>query len=338
MPALKNPDFSPPENGTVFNPFKVFYGNMIPDPVFNHPGLSWSEKCLFALLLRRSGKNGNCFPSKASLAKDMNLSERSINRMLSNLTKKGFVRTEGTRIKFLWHECYSQAYVSEPIPPEPEKVRNVTETDKNDRSINIEENQEEKQQQQNVAAVSPCDSSDLSSDRGKQPNEVSRLFDLVRDGELTPGTRQAVIRGFDRHGFDYVMRNILYANEKARDNYPAYLAVCLSGDYAADWWHRKQEAENAAKAQAEKNAEIKARTEEAAKAEAEKDAEAKGRLDSLEEVRERLKGISGDEARRLKAEYLKAETSAFMRKRAAVQSFEKLLYNQSFLEFCEGEL
>ena len=41
-----------------------------------------------------------------------------------------------------------------------------------------------------------------------------------------------LFRSFNEKGFDYVVWNIRYANEKARGNYPAYLLKSLRGNFA----------------------------------------------------------------------------------------------------------
>ncbi len=45
----------------------------------------------------------------------------------------------------------------------------------------------------------------------------------------------AVIKWLKREGFEYVERNILYANEKAEKNYRAYLIKALQNDWAMAW-------------------------------------------------------------------------------------------------------
>ena len=47
--------------------------------------------------------------------------------------------------------------------------------------------------------------------------------------------RNAIIKSLRKKGFEYVKRNILYANEKAEKNYRAYLISALREDWAADW-------------------------------------------------------------------------------------------------------
>jgi len=91
----------------------------------------------------------------------------------------------------------------------------------------------------------------------KAKNErYNYLLNLIKDEKdrKKKTIQTAVIKWLKREGFEYVERNILYANEKAEKNYRAYLIKSLQNDWAMAWiedteeerekqaeWHEKKE-------------------------------------------------------------------------------------------------
>jgi hypothetical protein len=73
--------------------------------------------------------------------------------------------------------------------------------------------------------------------------DLLRLFELVPDDfREKESVKKTVKSAFERYGFDFVMRNIIYSNEKSNavnpgsnlekgSNYRAYLAKTIQGDY-----------------------------------------------------------------------------------------------------------
>lgn len=92
--------------------------------------------------------------------------------------------------------------------------------------------------------------------------DIHNLFDLVPDQHRVKKTVQAVIeKYFEKQGFNYVRRNIIYTNKELKDQrkYRAYLEKSLKGD----WGKGYIEDLEAAKAQSE--AQLKAEAEEKTK-------------------------------------------------------------------------
>lgn len=77
---------------------------------------------------------------------------------------------------------------------------------------------------------------------------LTELLTLMPVKEREKKTLQsALIKAYKRYGFDYCKRNILYANEKAKDNYRVFLIKALKEDWALGWWedtHEKVEMQN----------------------------------------------------------------------------------------------
>lgn len=84
--------------------------------------LSALSKLLYWRLTRYAGPGGQCWPSQATLRRDLAVSESAIKRALADLRKERLIRTtrlgEGwnqpTRYEFLWHECLANGSKSEP--------------------------------------------------------------------------------------------------------------------------------------------------------------------------------------------------------------------------------
>ncbi len=67
---------------------------LIPPSIFNNSDLSDSEKLLFGKLLGLTNKTGYCWASNRYLADMFDVSERSIQRRIGSLEKKGFIELE----------------------------------------------------------------------------------------------------------------------------------------------------------------------------------------------------------------------------------------------------
>jgi hypothetical protein len=81
----------------------------------------------------------------------------------------------------------------------------------------------------------PC-KSDLAS-------EVRELTSLLNEKRKK---QKAVIdlltKALEEHGFSYVRRNLLYANEKAKRNYRVFLDKALKEDWGLGWWEDEKKA------------------------------------------------------------------------------------------------
>src|SRR3954452_16369649 len=77
-----------------FNPYRMFTGVWIPDPLLRYKGISIGAKVVYARLARFAGKDGRCFPSVKAIAKHVALSERQVQTYLKQLDHAGFIERE----------------------------------------------------------------------------------------------------------------------------------------------------------------------------------------------------------------------------------------------------
>ncbi len=104
--------------GQVFNPYKRFFGSMIPNCLMRYNFLGPSAKLLWARLAQFNGKNGKCYPSVQTLSEELGVSKRQIMRLLKELEDNRFIlrqrrkkdgRNSSNHYSFLWHECFEAA-------------------------------------------------------------------------------------------------------------------------------------------------------------------------------------------------------------------------------------
>ena len=107
------------QEGERFNPFGLFHGVYIPDPVFYYAGLRLGAKICYGRLLRYGGKDAKCHPKVDTLAAELHLSPRQVQKYLNELSVQGFIRRvtpeqqERRRlpnnIEFLAHKVFVEA-------------------------------------------------------------------------------------------------------------------------------------------------------------------------------------------------------------------------------------
>ncbi len=102
-------------------PWKRFNSVNIPVGVFCIEGLSALAKLTYGLLCWHSGKNGNCYPQQQTIAKELGISRRHVNRLLNELVGHNLIeqRTptgqerlshKSTRYIFFDHECFDKDF------------------------------------------------------------------------------------------------------------------------------------------------------------------------------------------------------------------------------------
>ncbi len=74
-----------------------------------------------------------------------------------------------------------------------------------------------------------------------ESTELERLVSLLRLKRVPKATKNTLAKHLGESGSDYVERNILYANEKAKSSYSNYLGKCLDNDYAETWSEEKEQ-------------------------------------------------------------------------------------------------
>ena len=62
------------------------------------PELSISAKGLYSALACYSNKNRSCFPSISTLSNDLNVSERTINRLIKELKDKDYIKRVANKL------------------------------------------------------------------------------------------------------------------------------------------------------------------------------------------------------------------------------------------------
>ena len=93
-----------------YNPYKMFVGSFVPNWLMERKELSPGSKLCFARLCQYAGKNGDCFPSINSLAKEIGSSPRMTRRYIKELSTINTIETkrnskrENNRYYFLRHE------------------------------------------------------------------------------------------------------------------------------------------------------------------------------------------------------------------------------------------
>jgi hypothetical protein len=103
-----------PALGQPFNPYRRFHGAWIPEPVLRSD-LPHAAKLCYAQLAWHAGEHGRCFPSQATLAAELHVSERQVRRYLRDLGRRGYIRIRRRGLNqpnayvFLWHESFDGA-------------------------------------------------------------------------------------------------------------------------------------------------------------------------------------------------------------------------------------
>lgn len=106
--------------GEFFNPFKLFQGTFIPDPILESRDLSANAKLLYGRLVRHGGDNGDCYPKLSTLGRELGTSISVIRRAVQELVDSKFLVAltpehqdrwahKATRYKFVWHPDFETA-------------------------------------------------------------------------------------------------------------------------------------------------------------------------------------------------------------------------------------
>jgi len=85
---------TPPKVGEPFNPYGMFNGIWVPEALLRCPALSPSAKLLYGRLARFAGENGSCFPSIETLASELGMTGRRVQRLVRQLCDAGFLKTD----------------------------------------------------------------------------------------------------------------------------------------------------------------------------------------------------------------------------------------------------
>ena len=75
------------EEKEYINPYKKFLNIQVPVWLACRKELKHGSKLLYGCLCKYAGKNGKCFPSQTTLARDLGCTKRTIARYLKELKK-----------------------------------------------------------------------------------------------------------------------------------------------------------------------------------------------------------------------------------------------------------
>ena len=125
--ALPGTDHKLPNIGEPFNPYGMFNGVWVPESLLRCPEISASSKLLYGRLTRYAGRDGRCFPSVETLAVELGMTARQVQRLLGQLCDAHFLRKDpqfrlngsqtANAYVFLYHASLAPAKVvaAEPV-------------------------------------------------------------------------------------------------------------------------------------------------------------------------------------------------------------------------------
>jgi hypothetical protein len=91
MIVIQGVELSDEELSQIYTPHGEFNGLFIPDWLYQMSGLSLMAKIIFGRLARYAGRDGVCFPKRASIADEMDISERQVSRCITELCDRGLL-------------------------------------------------------------------------------------------------------------------------------------------------------------------------------------------------------------------------------------------------------
>ena len=99
----------------LFNPYRQYYGALIPNLLCKYKGLEDGEKILWAKLVQIAGDKGFCYPSQEYLAQELCKGVRQIKRRVDQLENKGFIliqppmrRGQNNTYRFIKHPVFKE--------------------------------------------------------------------------------------------------------------------------------------------------------------------------------------------------------------------------------------
>jgi len=127
------------EQGQKINPYRLFVGVHIPNALLRHEKLSLGAAVCYGRLAQYAGEDGLAYPSHKTLAKELGVTPRSIQKYIKELEREGFLRIinrveaetkiqQSNVYEFLWNNVLAdslRAYASTPpenISPPPTKI------------------------------------------------------------------------------------------------------------------------------------------------------------------------------------------------------------------------
>jgi hypothetical protein len=79
------------DTGTLFNPWNQFIGSLIPNWLLCRDEVSPGAKLCYGRLMQYAGKNGRCFPSHATLGRELGVKPRQVANYVAELRVAGLI-------------------------------------------------------------------------------------------------------------------------------------------------------------------------------------------------------------------------------------------------------
>jgi len=118
-----------PNIGEPFNPYGMFNGIWVPESLLRCTAISASAILLYGRLAKYAGRDGRCFPSVETLALELGMTVRQVQRLLWQLCNAKFLRRNAqyrpngsqtaNAYVFLYHAALAPATVEQTEQPAP---------------------------------------------------------------------------------------------------------------------------------------------------------------------------------------------------------------------------
>jgi len=198
--------------GQPFNPFGLFTGIFIPDALVRSPTLSPGAKLVYGRLARYAGQDGKCYPAVDTLAAEIGLGGRQVQRYVAELERAHLIRRviryagraqASNGFEFLWHEMFQDG-VTDVSPegvshPSPHRVSHLS-----PKESQIEESQFK---ETNIDLDYPATNRQKRDSRpdAAQPTAVCKQYPELRERlakYMTSGPNDEVVYPGDRQLVD----------------------------------------------------------------------------------------------------------------------------------------
>jgi hypothetical protein len=189
----------------------MFSGVLVPDELVRYRGLSPMAKILWARLARYARDSGSVFPAVSTLARELGVSTRQIQRALASLERERFLRrslrkTEkgdytSTKYLFLWHSIFAETPKVKELEVQEIKsnmkgvVTDMSPRGERNVTTMIKERLEEKTSSSPLAPTSPSPTPSpnlLKLDDDEPKPERAELIDLIWQSTGHPPDRRLV--------------------------------------------------------------------------------------------------------------------------------------------------
>jgi len=237
-----------PSTGETYNPWRLFIGCIIPNPIARSTELSPTAKLIFGKLCQFAGENGQAYPSYSTLAKEVGVERRQAMRGVKELVSFGLIRPVG-RVKgnggfvsntyvFLWHRIF---FSDEPTDSGVEKdtwgsVINVT-TPRGHEGHHL------------VSDMTPKENH--TRDKKKEENTTTDELRLLLSGtELSDIPDKGLAILIKRHGSELIMQVAdiaaeTWRREKMKIRNPGGYLHALCESHVVPDWYEPPEVRNA---------------------------------------------------------------------------------------------